>query len=62
MRKEVIGYLISSEIEKPLIVSKMFFSAQKWVAQPCSRLPVGVGYYVCLGPTGDANVASPAVF
>ena len=32
------------------------------VAQPCSQLPFGVGYYVCLGPTGDANVASPAVF
>ena len=39
-----------------------FFSAQKGVAQPCLRLPFGVGYYVCLGPTGDANVASPAVF
>ena len=25
-------------------------------------LPSGVGYYVCLGPTGDANVASPVVF
>ena len=62
MSKEVIGYLILSEIEKLLIVSKMFFSAQKGVAQPCSRLPFGVGYYVCLGHTGDANVASPAVF
>ena len=41
---------------------KMVFSAQKGVAQPCSWLPFGVGYYVCLGPTGDANVASPAVF
>ena len=37
-------------------------SAQKGVAQPCSRLPFGVGYYVYPGPTGDANVASPAVF
>ena len=27
-----------------------------------SRLPFGVGYYVCLGHTGDANVTSPAVF
>ena len=25
-------------------------------------LPFGVGYYMCLGPIGDANVASPAVF
>ena len=38
------------------------FSAQKGVANPCLRLPFGVGYYVCLGLTGDANVGSPAVF
>ena len=39
-----------------------WFSAQKAVAQPGLRLPFGVGYYVCLNPTGDANKASPAVF
>ena len=58
----MIGYLILPMIEKLLIVFKMFFSAQKWVAQFCSQLPFGVGYYVCLGPTVDANVGSPAVF
>jgi len=41
---------------------KLVFLHKKGVAQPCSRRVFGVGYYVCLGPTGDANIASPAVF
>ena len=59
----MLEYLIKSMIEKVLIDFYVFFSAQKGGgAQPCSRLPFGVGYFVGLGPTGDANVASPAVF
>ena len=39
------------------MVYKVFFSsAQKRVPLPPARLPFGVGYYVCLGPPGDANV------
>ena len=38
------------------------FSAQKGVLRPSARLPFCVGHHVCLGPTGDANVASPALF
>ena len=62
MSKEVIGYVIYTEIEKLLIVSKMVYLHKKGVAQTCSRLPFSVGYYVCFGPTGDANVTFPAIF
>ena len=42
-------YLFNQEIEKLLILSKMFFSAQKRVARPCAGLPFRVGHHVCVG-------------
>ena len=59
---EVIGILISSEIENLLIYFKMVFYAQKGVAQPCSRLPFCGGHNMRVGPTWDKNLATPAVF
>ena len=57
-----MGNLFQSDIEKLLILSKMDFLHKIGLARPCARLPFRVGHHVCLGPTGDANVASPAVF